>query len=145
MVIPRSRSSGALSIESNERNLMFGLCLLSTLVIAAVNVVLPWSMCPIVPTFTCGFDRSNFSFAMFLACGSALAGTGARGGFARDLRHDLLGDRARHLFVTGELHGVGRPPLGHRADVCRVAEHLAEGHVRANHLGAGAGIHRDDL
>src|SRR5690348_48813 len=21
-------------------------------------------MCPIVPTFTCGFDRSNFSFAM---------------------------------------------------------------------------------
>src|SRR5438552_4085338 len=22
-------------------------------------------MCPIVPTFTCGFDRSNFSFAIF--------------------------------------------------------------------------------
>jgi hypothetical protein len=29
---------------------------------ADVNVVLPWSICPIVPTFTCGFDLSNFSF-----------------------------------------------------------------------------------
>jgi hypothetical protein len=26
---------------------------------AAVKVVLPWSMCPIVPTFTWGFFRSN--------------------------------------------------------------------------------------
>jgi len=43
-VIPRSRSSGALSIVSNERKLFFGLCFDSTLVIAAVNVVLPWSM-----------------------------------------------------------------------------------------------------
>jgi len=33
-------------------------------VIAAVKVVLPWSMCPIVPTFTCGLLRSNFSFAI---------------------------------------------------------------------------------
>jgi hypothetical protein len=31
-------------------------------VIAAVNVVFPWSMCPIVPTFTCGFVLSNFFF-----------------------------------------------------------------------------------
>jgi hypothetical protein len=36
----------------------------ATFVNAAVNVVFPWSMCPIVPTFTCGFDRSNFSFAI---------------------------------------------------------------------------------
>jgi hypothetical protein len=35
-------------------------------VIAAVSVVFPWSMCPIVPTFTCGFERSNFSFAITL-------------------------------------------------------------------------------
>ena len=41
IVMPRSRSSGALSIESNDRNAIFGLCLESTLVIAAVNVVLP--------------------------------------------------------------------------------------------------------
>ena len=64
IVIPRSRSSGALSIESNERTVFFGSCFASTDVIAAVNVVFPWSMCPIVPTLTCGLDRSNFSFAM---------------------------------------------------------------------------------
>src|SRR5712692_2050904 len=64
MVIPRSRSSGALSIESNARNCTFGLVFANTLVIAAVSVVLPWSMCPIVPMFTCGLLRSNFSFAI---------------------------------------------------------------------------------
>jgi hypothetical protein len=31
---------------------------------AAVSVVLPWSMCPIVPTLTWGFVRSNFCLAM---------------------------------------------------------------------------------
>jgi hypothetical protein len=30
-------------------------------------VVLPWSMCPMVPTFTCGFLRSNFFLAMRIA------------------------------------------------------------------------------
>src|SRR5689334_9840045 len=31
---------------------------------AAVKVVFPWSTCPIVPIFTCGFFRSNFAFAI---------------------------------------------------------------------------------
>ena len=31
---------------------------------AAVSDVLPWSMWPMVPTFTCGLERSNFSLAM---------------------------------------------------------------------------------
>ena len=31
---------------------------------AAVNVVLPWSTWPIVPTFTCGLFRSNFALAI---------------------------------------------------------------------------------
>src|ERR1700687_2890142 len=35
-----------------------------TLVSAAVRVVLPWSMWPMVPTLTCGLLRSNFSLAM---------------------------------------------------------------------------------
>ncbi|MEC5209863.1 hypothetical protein RCH20_000921, partial [Psychrobacter sp. PL15] len=26
--------------------------------------VLPWSTCPMVPTLTCGFLRSNLAFAM---------------------------------------------------------------------------------
>jgi hypothetical protein len=34
-----------------------------TCVIAAVKVVLPWSTWPIVPTFKCGLERSNFSFS----------------------------------------------------------------------------------
>src|SRR6478609_9932986 len=63
--MPRAFSSGALSIESKDRNAIFGLCFDITFVIAAVNVVLPWSTCPIVPMFTCGFDRSNFSLLIF--------------------------------------------------------------------------------
>ena len=35
-----------------------------TLVKAAVKVVLPWSTCPIVPTFTWGLLRSNFALAI---------------------------------------------------------------------------------
>src|SRR5882672_12029168 len=38
-----------------------------TLVSAAVVVVLPWSTWPIVPTFTWGLVRSNFSFAIDLS------------------------------------------------------------------------------
>src|SRR5690348_13650578 len=63
--MPRSRSSGALSIWSKAMYLLAALALANTLVMAAVKVVLPWSMCPIVPTFTCGFVRSNLFFAIF--------------------------------------------------------------------------------
>src|SRR5262245_38731680 len=31
---------------------------------AAVRVVLPWSMCPMVPTLTCGFVRVKVSLAI---------------------------------------------------------------------------------
>src|SRR5713226_2378670 len=68
MVMPRAFSSGALSMLSKDRNTIFGLCFCNTLVMAAVSVVLPWSMWPIVPTFTCGLVRSNFSFAINLPC-----------------------------------------------------------------------------
>ena len=63
IVMPRSRSSGALSIWSNGVNSAspFSAC---RFVIAAVSVVLPWSMCPIVPMLTWGFVRSNFCFAI---------------------------------------------------------------------------------
>src|SRR3712207_7314802 len=37
-----------------------GTALASVLVIAAVSVVLPWSTCPMVPTFRCGLFLSNF-------------------------------------------------------------------------------------
>ena len=56
--MPRAFSSGAASIWS------YDLYSPKYLVIAAVSDVLPWSTCPIVPTFTCGFVRSNFAFAI---------------------------------------------------------------------------------
>src|SRR5438874_3160980 len=36
----------------------------ATFVSAAVRVVLPWSMWPMVPTLTWGLERSNFSLAI---------------------------------------------------------------------------------
>src|ERR1700733_10495786 len=117
--MPRSRSSGALTIVSKERNVFFGLCFDRTFVIAAVSVVLPWSICPIVPMFTCGFDRSNFSLPIALSVfpvskiqllkGDAPCGTGLPAVFtvfALHLGNDLFGDRPRRLFVLLELHGV---------------------------------------
>src|SRR4029079_5883422 len=50
-----------------------------TFVNAAVSVVFPWSTWPIVPTFTCGFVRSNFCFAIgLLLCGVGDARARAR-------------------------------------------------------------------
>src|SRR5271170_5203780 len=100
MVIPRAFSSGALSMESNERNLFFGLCLASTLVMAAVNVVLPWSMCPMVPMFTCGLLRSNFSFAMDVESPASLFRH-----FSLNFRYDFFRDVLGNLFVLPEVHG----------------------------------------
>ena len=58
MVMPRFFSSGALSISSYSLTLAI-FCFASTLVIAEVRVVLPWSTCPIVPIFMCGLSRLN--------------------------------------------------------------------------------------
>src|SRR5262245_51455708 len=145
IVIPRSRSSGALSIDPYSRTAIVLFFVCSTFVIAAVNVVLPWSMCPIVPTFTCGLVRSNFCLAMSGSPCAGLAGRPGGAGLAGDLRHDLLGDGPRHFLVAGELHGVGGPPLGHGANVGGVAEHLTKRHEGPDHLGAGPRFHRDDL
>src|SRR3954447_17823920 len=104
---------------------MFGFFCASTIVIAAVSVVFPWSTCPIVPTFTCGFVRWNFCLPMkrtsrialtaesapegassFLTSGAPHA-TRARGTpLSLRLRHDLLRDCLRQGLVAGELHRV---------------------------------------
>src|SRR5215218_10586253 len=109
MVMPRSRSSGALSIVSKARYSASPLRA-RYLVIAAVSDVLPWSMWPIVPMFTCGFVRSNFFLAIsarspcLRPC--CLADLGPR--------HELLGKVARDLGVVRKLHRVAGPALGHR-------------------------------
>src|SRR3982074_2230663 len=117
MVIPRSRSSGALSIVSKARyseapfNARY-------LVIAAVRLVLPWSIWPIVPMLTCGLVRSNFFFAI-----SVLAPLSPP---ALDLRllDEFGGDRRGHLRVMRKLHRRRRTALGHGPQVGDVAEHL---------------------
>src|SRR6516162_7478672 len=123
MVIPRSFSSFALSIWSKGvKGFTSGYLSCSTLVIAAVRVVLPWSMCPMVPMFTCGLVRSNLALATAISLLSyPRRGPGALPGallltlcellFASGLRDDLLGDVRRHFGVRVELHGVVRSAL----------------------------------
>src|SRR6185295_5011758 len=129
IVIPRSRSSGALSIESKARyspppfNARY-------FVIAAVRLVLPWSMWPIVPMFTCGFVRSNFFLAILR---TPLADLG--------LGDELLGQVARDLGVMRQLHRVARSTLGHRPEVGGVAEHLGQRDERPDDLGRAPEVH----
>src|SRR6478736_5707499 len=102
MVMPRSRSSGALSIESNARYSAWPRSA-RYLLIAAVRLVLPWSMWPIVPTLTCGLLRSNF----FLATGPSHSkdwggcvppdGSGSTRGGAQN------GIRTRDLILTKDV------------------------------------------
>src|SRR3989344_821679 len=63
MVIPLAFSSGALSISSTFSSFFAKPFINRTCVKAAVKVVLPWSTCPMVPTFTCGLVLTNFSFS----------------------------------------------------------------------------------
>src|ERR1700753_579426 len=139
MVIPRSFSSFALSIWSNGvKGLSSGYLSCSTRVIAAVRVVLPWSMWPMVPMFTCGLVRSNLAFATGILLRASTrylrrpallfphrwTTLRAGGSLAAGLLHDLLRHVARNLGVAVELHGVVRPALGLAAQIAHVAEHL---------------------
>src|SRR5436190_21792839 len=120
MVIPRSFSSFALSIASKGvKGLTSGILSCSTLVIAAVSVVLPWSMCPMVPMFTCGLVRSNLALATgslleSLTRTSVCSGWSATavGLLAPRFRDDLLRDVPGNLGVGIELHGENSPALG---------------------------------
>src|SRR6266540_824880 len=114
------------------------------LVIAAVSVVFPWSTCPMVPTFTCGSLRSNFSLPMISLSSFERRLPGAGGGALR-LGDDRLRDAVGNLRVVSELHRVRRAALRLRAQVRRVAEHLCERHERLDHLHARARVHRLDL
>src|SRR5262249_30396653 len=133
MVIPRSRSSGALSIVSKARYSASPFRA-RYLVIAAVRLVLPWSMWPIVPMFTCGLVRSNF----FLAICVLLPGSCPSGRLDLRLLDELRGQAGRDLGVMAELHRRRRPALGHRPQVRDVAEHLGERDERADDLGRAA-------
>src|ERR1039457_2000273 len=104
-----------------------------TFVRAAVNVVLPWSMWPMVPTFTCGFLRSNFSFAIVSSV--------ARDSLNRHLGDDALRNRLRDLVIAFELHRVVGPALRERPERGGVAEHLRERDARRDDLEVHARLH----
>src|SRR6478752_7655010 len=121
--MPRAFSSGALSIWSYAVNVAPPVSD-STIVIAAVSVVFPWSTCPIVPTFTCGFVRSYFCFAIVRTSliRSPRGGDAARPGCllvsvgsTLRLGHDLLGHGLGQRFVSRELHRINRATLRDRA------------------------------
>src|SRR5688572_24033958 len=136
MVIPRSRSSGALSIESKARYSAEPFSA-RYLLIAAVRLVLPWSMWPIVPMLTWGLLRSNFFLAM--SCSLDLG-----------LLDEFRGQARWHFGVVAELHRGRRAPLGHAAQIRHVPEHLGERHEGAHDLGlvadgAATALHPLDL
>src|SRR5437899_4331084 len=139
MVMPRSRSSGALSIWSKGTNWPKPFAAWA-LVIAAVGVVLPWSMCPIVPTLTCGFLRSNFAFAMAVCPPSRSWLTQLRSlREARPALAERLGaDALRHRLVVRELHREGRASLRARPQIRGIPEHLGERRVRRDDLRVAA-------
>src|SRR5215211_2529629 len=131
MVMPRCFSSGALSICSKATAWLAGSSgtrFASTLVIAAVSVVLPWSTWPIVPTFRCGFVLSNLPLAIIL------------------LSLGYLGRNALGYFgIVIELHGERRSALGLAPDGSRVSEHLGKRNHGPDDLPTTAGVHALDL
>src|SRR4051794_23678567 len=143
MVMPRWRSSGALSIWSNaDAWFSVGYLSCSTLVIAAVSVVLPWSMCPMVPMLTCGLVRSNL----------ALATTGAPSGIRHALARRFLGG---YGLVAGDPavkfsrpYGSGQTEPYEQGASCDAAGSLAAGLLddlvgdRLRGLGVGVELHR---
>src|SRR5918992_2446877 len=134
MVMPRSFSSGALSMASNGVKSASPRSA-STFVMAAVSVVLPWSMWPIVPMFTCGLFRSNFCFDI---ASSSLLTTRRLAAHRRD---DLFLDRLRHFLVRVELHRVRSAALSTAAELGRVSEHLCQRHLRLHDAVTAALVH----
>src|SRR4051794_2361580 len=112
---------------------------------AAVKVVLPWSTCPIVPMFTCGLLRSNFSLLIVLFESPQsekhrsirsyatpwLLFTGNTLNFRDYFLSHVLGG----LIVTLEMHCRSCATLGCGTQISRVAKHLRQRHISGNHLG----------
>src|SRR6266480_5229059 len=95
-----------------------------------------------VPTFTCGLSRSNFSFAtgsrsFQKALGPASRRTSETYSSLSTCSHRLSGavldyplsQVVGHFLVAVELHRVLRAALGGRAQIGGVPEHLGERHA----------------
>src|SRR5690606_1593053 len=120
----------------------------STFEIAAVNVVLPWSICPMVPMLTCGLVRSNLAFATWAPSG--FVATRLRGAYF--LTCDVLGRTAvRPKFCgcprSGQTAGTRVPaesaitPSAGRSSLAAGLLNDLVGDV-LRHLGVGVELHR---
>src|SRR3984957_19467941 len=126
--MPRAFSSAALSIWSYAVKVAPPVSA-RTLVIAAVNDVLPWSTWPIVPMLQWGLLRANFSLAI---AGLLLVALHSQEAGCRSLEFldDLGGDTRRDLFVVVELHGEVGPALRAGPQLVDIAEHVGQRHHR---------------
>src|SRR5712664_1903637 len=113
----RPCDSDALATSSYEMNFAQPLSD-DTFVSAAVRVVLPWSICPIVPTFTCGLLRSNFSLAMstILVCRYEHSGADVQ---------DRTGDLVLTKDALCQLSYIGLRAFGASADKSAVTFSVA--------------------
>src|SRR5450432_2195893 len=101
-----------------------------------------------VPMFTCGLLRSNFSFA--IACSapqikvSLLTTNLCSTKFlltrvpALVLLDDFLRNRIRRFRIMRKMHGEIRAALGAAAQVRGIAKHLRQGNFRADHVRSSA-------
>src|SRR3989442_1114160 len=134
------------SASSTRSHLFRNTTIAATFVRAAVNVVFPWSTCPMVPTFTWGFVRSNLAFAMSPPKIVVFPSTHLLYAFLSfHFRHNLFRLRFRNFSVVAELHAVYCAALAHRAQRGRVAKHLGQGHARGHDVRVGALRHAADL
>src|ERR1035441_8989681 len=107
-------------------------------------------MCPMVPMFTCGLLRSNFSFAMVPLCCqrsafclllsafcfllSAFCFLNLPSHFPLNLRHYLLRDILRNFLVLPKVHRKGTAALRAGSQLGSVSEHLRQRHHGLDHL-----------
>src|SRR5215467_5855862 len=94
-------------------------------------------MCPIVPTFTCGLVRSNFSFAIISSSLSSSL-------FARPtlrFADDFVSHAARHFLIAREMHRVLGSALRARSHMRRVSEHFRQWNDGLDDLRACAVLH----
>src|SRR5699024_7612510 len=121
-----------------------------TLVIAAVRVVLPWSMWPMVPMLTWGLVRLNTCFAILIS--SSIISNRF---FLWTILYQVRGsapvtdkfflERLGQLNEVAGLHAVIRAALRLAAQVRSVTEHRGQRNVRAYYRGAVADVRAGDL
>src|SRR4029079_2139531 len=94
-------------------------------------------MCPIVPTFTCGFVRSNFSFPILSSSLSSSLFVRPTLRFA----DNFVSHAARHFLITREMHRVLGTALRARSHMSRIPEHCRQRNDVLDHLRARAVLH----